>query len=95
MNFFDNIINVVNFIAGKMSLVGLSVIMLSSILFGVGSMFMDEAHETFAKAKKWLVKAIVVGIFIFGAGTIASFVQGLMQQGGFQAGMAIIYSFLG
>ena len=55
---------------------------------------MDESHETFAKAKKWIVKAIIVGIFIFGGGTIASFVQGLMQQGGFQTGMAMIVPFL-
>lgn len=38
MNFFDNIINVLNFVSEKMSLVGLAVIVLSSILFGVGSM---------------------------------------------------------
>ena len=94
MNFFDNIINVLNFVSEKMSLVGLAVIVLSSILFGVGSMFMDESHETFAKAKKWIVKAIIVGIFIFGGGTIASFVQGLMQQGGFQTGMAMIVPLL-
>lgn len=95
MNFFDNIINVLNMVSEKLSLVGFAVIVLSSILFGVGSMFMDESHETFAKAKKWIMKAIIIGIFIFGAGTIASFVQSLMQQGGFQVGMAIIQSFLG
>lgn len=46
-------------------------------------MFLDESNETFRKAKSWLVKAIVVGVFIFGAGTIVGFIQSLMSSSGF------------
>lgn len=82
-NFFTNIETVLDDVAKGASNLGLGVITISAVLFGLGSLFMDEANESFRKAKAWIVKAIVLGIFIFGAGTIASFIQSLMSSGGF------------
>ncbi|WP_300854414.1 TrbC/VirB2 family protein [uncultured Clostridium sp.] len=81
--FFQNIENVLREIASGMSGVGGGVILVCAVLFGCGTMFLDESNETFRKAKSWLVKAIVVGVFIFGAGTIVGFIQSLMSSSGF------------
>lgn len=83
MEFFANIQTVLENVAKGASGVGAGIILVSSVLFGCGSMFLDESHETFRKAKAWIVKTIVLGAFIFGAGTIVSFIQSLMQAGGF------------
>lgn len=82
-DFFGNIEKVLDDLATGMSGVGAGIILVSAVLFGCGSMFLDEANESFRKAKAWIVKVIVLGMFIFGAGTIVSFVQNLMQSGGF------------
>lgn len=83
VNFFANIDKVIDQLATGMSKTGGGIMIISAILFGLGSLFMDDANESFRKAKAWIVKAIVLGIFIFGAGTIASFIQSLMSSGGF------------
>lgn len=83
VDFFANIDKVIDQLATGMSKTGGGIMIISAILFGCGSLFLDEANESFRKAKAWIVKAIVLGVFIFGAGTIVSFIQSLMQSGGF------------
>lgn len=83
MEFFNNISNVINQVSNGLIGVGLAVMILCSVLFGIGSMWLDSEQETFRKAKGWIIKGLICGAFMFGGGTIGSFIQNIITNSGF------------